>query len=134
MMLREGEGCMSIEQDKIHMIIKEATTTTFSKYKEDIFSLLKLAYSASFDSSILTEAFLRDKLNMLEIYLREHKCTLLLAEHEGSVVGICHYFIKDDFEGKRGHINSIAIDSSFQGARFHIKLDSALYGGGFYER
>ncbi|RDU64783.1 GNAT family N-acetyltransferase [Helicobacter sp. MIT 14-3879] len=106
-----------------------ATTLEFIKYKKDIKYLVKLAYLASFQKELITKDFLSLKIKQLEDYLNKNQCFLLLAKHKARVIGICHYFIKNDFEGIRGHINQISIHPSFQGKNYALPLSSKMGGG-----
>lgn len=97
--------------------------------KNDIISLIALAYYSSFSKNLINDKFINDKFQSLLNYLATDKCHLLIATNKNKIIGLCHYFIKDDFEGKRGHLNQIAIIPNAQGSKFIIK-DNAKMGGG----
>ncbi|RAX51435.1 hypothetical protein CCY99_09150 [Helicobacter sp. 16-1353] len=97
--------------------------------KSDITSLLALAYYASFPKKLINKNFIDEKFNALLEYIANNQCHLLLATTNNKAIGLCHYFIKDDFEGKRGHLNQIAVLPDFQGSKY---TTNAIIGGGDY--
>lgn len=110
-------------------------------YKDDIIQLIKLAYYSSFPKDLINKEFIINKFESLFKYLENNKCYLLVAKTQNKteyniknngkykIIGLCHYFIKDNFEGRRGHLNQIVVISNFQGNKFVVN-DSQLYEGG----
>ncbi len=112
--------------DKNHKCQKNITP-----YKNDIKTLIKLAYSASFKDIYIKESFFDDKFNELQKYLNNKQCYLLLAKNkkEENIVGLCHFFIKNEFNQKIAHLNQIAVLEKFQG-----KIFSYSNGGSYDKR
>lgn len=95
-------------------------------YKEDIKTLIKLAYSASFDI-LFEESFIDEKFKALQNYLNNKQCYLLLAKQKytNQIVGFCHFFIKNECNEKIAHLNQISVLQAFQGKRF-IRKDKNI--------
>ena len=100
-------------------MIKIITATKLHyKYQSDIKTLIKLAYTSSFKPNIITKSLIDEKFEALKYYLANKKCHLLLAKNKEKIVGICHFYIKNEFKENIAHLNQIAVLKEFQGSNF----------------
>lgn len=94
--------------------------TNLTTHKNDIKILMKLSYNASFRDICIPESFFDEKFDALQNYLNNKQCQLLLAKNttDNHIIGLCHFFIKNDFNQTIAHLNQIAVLEEFQGKRF----------------
>lgn len=98
------------------MLIKLINLQEFNQHKDIIRELLFLTYATNFEiEDSLIEDFCKEKINSLEIFLKNNTAKIFVCLEENELLGFAWVYEHLYFDERRIHVNQIAVKEQSQG-------------------